>query len=68
MPPVACHDKFVYGLACPGRHFAILQGLGQRSRVSWVTDGDRGNGFPSRRNPKDVPRFFRVKSGHLMDG
>jgi len=67
MPPMTSHDKFGDRLACSGGHLTILQRLRQGGWIARVTDGEGGNRFPSRGNSKDLARFFRIKSGHLVD-
>jgi len=68
MPPMTGHDKFAIGLAYSGRHLTILQRLRQGGWIARVTDGDGGDRFPSRGNPEYLARFFRIESGHLVDG
>jgi len=67
MPPMTSHDKFGDRLACSGGHLTILQRLRQGGWIARVTDGEGGNRFPSRGKFQDLARFFRIKSGHLVD-
>src|ERR1700682_135054 len=67
MPPMTGHNKFSNRLACSGGHLTILQRLRQGSWIARVTDGDGGDRFPSRGNSKNLARFFRIKSSHLVD-
>src|ERR1700738_675696 len=66
MPPTASHNKFAQWLACSWCQLAIAQLLREQVWIAGIPDGHCRHRLPILWNRKGLPRFLRIKAGHLV--